>query len=123
MIAGRKEIYECWAQGFADPKNVDEAAVLDSVWGALQLAFNNLDSPLMSAYVLSSNPIAPTSPPIYLALPRTLTTFIVSFDIIQVVENSNSTGYRPMGHQPFRKVRRILQHQHLFLREQQVLHA
>lgn len=55
MIAGRKEIYECWVQGFADPENVDEAAVQDAVYGALQLAFNNLDSPLMSTYVYFFN--------------------------------------------------------------------
>lgn len=53
VISGRQEIYECWAQGFADPDNVDESAVLDSVWGALQLAFNNLENPLMTAYVIS----------------------------------------------------------------------
>lgn len=51
VIAGRQEIFECWTKGFADPDNVDEVAVQDAVYGTLQLGFNNIDSPLVSAYV------------------------------------------------------------------------
>ncbi|RDB29830.1 hypothetical protein Hypma_014162 [Hypsizygus marmoreus] len=34
---GRQEIYDCWRQGFNDPNNIDESALLDAVYGALQL--------------------------------------------------------------------------------------
>ncbi|CAA7264279.1 unnamed protein product [Cyclocybe aegerita] len=38
--AGRQEIYDCWVDGCKDPKNIDQDALLDAIFGALQLGFN-----------------------------------------------------------------------------------
>ncbi|KAF8889587.1 Alpha/Beta hydrolase protein [Infundibulicybe gibba] len=46
---GRQEIFDCWAEAFKNPKRFDESALLDAVYGALQLGFNSVESSLISA--------------------------------------------------------------------------
>ncbi|KAJ8094855.1 hypothetical protein AAF712_009608 [Marasmius tenuissimus] len=57
IAAGRQEIHDCWIEGFPDGK-VDEAALLDAVYGALQLAFSNKSSSLITALVKTTYPMA-----------------------------------------------------------------
>ena len=49
VAEGRQEIYDCWAEGFHDPDSVDEYAITDSVYGSLQLGFNNATSGVIHA--------------------------------------------------------------------------
>lgn len=46
---GRQEIYDCWVQGFRDPSHIDESALLDAFYGALQLGFNGQESAVIRA--------------------------------------------------------------------------
>ncbi|KAL0581776.1 hypothetical protein V5O48_000253 [Marasmius crinis-equi] len=57
IAAGRQEIHDCWVEGFPNGK-VDEAALLDAVYGALQLAFSNKTSTLITALVKNAYPMA-----------------------------------------------------------------
>ncbi|KAJ6453388.1 Alpha/Beta hydrolase protein, partial [Mycena sanguinolenta] len=45
-IEGRREIYECWKHGF---ENDDKDAVGDGVFGGLQMAYNNTETPFSKA--------------------------------------------------------------------------
>ncbi|KAJ6491027.1 Alpha/Beta hydrolase protein [Mycena sanguinolenta] len=45
-IEGRQEIYECWKHGF---ENDDKNAVGDGIFGALQMAYNNTETPFSKA--------------------------------------------------------------------------
>ncbi|KAJ7617171.1 Alpha/Beta hydrolase protein [Roridomyces roridus] len=54
---GRQEIYDCWVAGFADyPDRVDDSALEDAVYGAVQLAFNNQNTNLGSALISHALP-------------------------------------------------------------------
>lgn len=58
VAEGRQEIYDCWAEGFHDPDSVDEYAITDSVYGSLQLGFNNATSGVIHALIKSAVPQA-----------------------------------------------------------------
>ncbi|KAF9467889.1 alpha/beta-hydrolase [Collybia nuda] len=55
---GRQEIYDCWVEGFRDPAEIDELALLDAVHGALQLGFSGEESSLINALKALSFPQA-----------------------------------------------------------------
>jgi hypothetical protein len=46
VVEGRTEIFEFWADGV---RSKDEQLMSDAVFGALQLGFNNADSPFITA--------------------------------------------------------------------------
>ncbi|KAJ7082335.1 Alpha/Beta hydrolase protein [Mycena epipterygia] len=49
VAEGRQEIYDCWVHAFDDPNFVDETARRDAFTGSMQLAYNNRQSPLITA--------------------------------------------------------------------------
>ncbi|THU78604.1 alpha/beta-hydrolase [Dendrothele bispora CBS 962.96] len=49
VAEGRTEIFDYWCQGFSD-SGVDEATLMDALYGALQLGVSNRTSTLISAY-------------------------------------------------------------------------
>ncbi|KAJ6586017.1 Alpha/Beta hydrolase protein [Mycena capillaripes] len=48
-IEGRQEIYECWKDAFRDDDGIDHTAMGDALHGALQLAYNNVETRLTKA--------------------------------------------------------------------------
>ncbi|KAF8155558.1 Alpha/Beta hydrolase protein [Crassisporium funariophilum] len=56
VACGRQEIYDCWVEGCKDPAHIDQDALLDAVFGALQLAFNGQQSPFTKALVQATLP-------------------------------------------------------------------
>ncbi|KDR79966.1 hypothetical protein GALMADRAFT_242132 [Galerina marginata CBS 339.88] len=51
VAAGRQEIFDCWVQAHQNPNEPDQEALLDSVFGALQLGFNRAQSDFINALV------------------------------------------------------------------------
>lgn len=51
MAEGRQEVYDCWAQAYENPNYIDEEALTDAVYGAVQLGFNNTTHGIISPYV------------------------------------------------------------------------
>lgn len=49
VAAGRQEIFDCWADSFEGSGNQD--ALLDALFGSLQLGFNGESRSIISAYV------------------------------------------------------------------------
>jgi len=49
VAEGRQEIYDCWVEANKDPEHVDQEALLDSIYGALQLGFNQSREPIVHA--------------------------------------------------------------------------
>ncbi|KAF9010219.1 alpha/beta-hydrolase [Cyathus striatus] len=49
VAEGRQEIYDCWVAGFNDPENVDDSALLDAVYGSIQLGFNGNNNSIVQA--------------------------------------------------------------------------
>ncbi|KAJ7500675.1 Alpha/Beta hydrolase protein [Mycena galericulata] len=58
---GRQEIWDCWVAAFHDPEQVDKIALQDAVMGALQLAYNNRETPLTRAMLSKAFPEALTN--------------------------------------------------------------
>ncbi|KAG7086410.1 hypothetical protein E1B28_002365 [Marasmius oreades] len=60
IAAGRKEIHDCWCEAFTDSTGgkIDESALMDAVYGGLQLAFSNKSSTLISALIKNTLPPA-----------------------------------------------------------------
>ncbi|KAF9265895.1 alpha/beta-hydrolase [Marasmius fiardii PR-910] len=54
---GRQEIHDCWCASYNGGK-LDETAQLDAVYGAMQLAFSNKHSTLITALIQSTYPKA-----------------------------------------------------------------
>ncbi|KAF7366145.1 AB hydrolase-1 domain-containing protein [Mycena venus] len=48
-VEGRQEIYECWKEAFRNDDGIDHTAVGDALHGGLQLAYNNMETPLIKA--------------------------------------------------------------------------
>ncbi|KAF4618668.1 hypothetical protein D9613_010124 [Agrocybe pediades] len=55
VAEGRQEIYDCWVEG---RKESNKEALLDAVFGALQLGFNGHQDPLVNALIQSTMPKA-----------------------------------------------------------------
>ncbi|KAJ6578216.1 Alpha/Beta hydrolase protein [Mycena capillaripes] len=53
-IHGRREIYDCWIQGFKDPDHVDQIALADSLMGGMQMAYNNFDDHIAKVFGLAA---------------------------------------------------------------------
>ncbi|KAK0203678.1 alpha/beta-hydrolase [Desarmillaria ectypa] len=60
VAQGRQEIADCWIEGFKG-STVDEAALYDAVYGALQLGFNSEQSSMVRALVKRTLPQAMTN--------------------------------------------------------------
>ncbi|KAG7448491.1 alpha/beta-hydrolase [Guyanagaster necrorhizus] len=60
VAQGRQEIADCWIEGFKS-STVDEAALYDAVYGALQLGFNSEQSSMVTALVKRTLPQAMTN--------------------------------------------------------------
>ncbi|KAK7041562.1 hypothetical protein VNI00_009149 [Paramarasmius palmivorus] len=60
VTAARVEIYDYWTQGFGDATNskVDDAALLDALYGAMQFGFSNKTTSLTNAYAKRFLPLA-----------------------------------------------------------------
>ncbi|KAK0458841.1 alpha/beta-hydrolase [Desarmillaria tabescens] len=60
VAQGRQEIADCWSEGFKG-STVDEAALYDAIYGALQLGFNSEQSSMVRALVKRTLPQAMTN--------------------------------------------------------------
>ncbi|EIM92308.1 alpha/beta-hydrolase [Stereum hirsutum FP-91666 SS1] len=58
VAEGRQEVYDCWAQAYENPNYIDEEALTDAVYGAVQLGFNNTTHGIISPLVSSAVPQA-----------------------------------------------------------------
>lgn len=58
VAEGRQEVYDCWAQAYENPNYIDEEALTDAVYGAVQLGFNNTTHGIISPIVSSAVPQA-----------------------------------------------------------------
>ncbi|EEB90006.1 hypothetical protein MPER_11845 [Moniliophthora perniciosa FA553] len=60
VTAARVEIYDYWTQGFGDATSskIDDTALLDALYGAMQFAFSNKTTSLTTAYASRFLPLA-----------------------------------------------------------------
>ncbi|KAF8155559.1 Alpha/Beta hydrolase protein [Crassisporium funariophilum] len=56
VACGRQEIYDYWVEGCKDPDHIDQDALLDAIFGAIQLAFNGQQSPISKALTQATLP-------------------------------------------------------------------
>lgn len=58
VAEGRQEIYDYWVAGQKDPEDPDQEALLDAIFGAVQLAFNHSKTSIVNAIVQHTVPQA-----------------------------------------------------------------
>ncbi|KAF8182006.1 Alpha/Beta hydrolase protein [Pholiota molesta] len=49
VAAGRQEIYECWVEAHKDSHNPNDSAMLDAVFGAVELGYNRTSSSIRTS--------------------------------------------------------------------------